>query len=380
MLTERGKTVGLAALLAIIGGFLVSYPLLIAFGVALGIALLVGVVSVIRTVSMTCRQLISPGQVSAGERCSTRLTVLNTGATASPPLIATNRLGAHDAAVAVPSLGPGEAHETELVLGTEQRGVFGVGPISISRVGPLGLTKATDQLGSVLKLVVYPKTHQMSALPTGQRRELEGVASRRPQEGGISFHSLRDYVPGDDLRLVHWRSVAKTGELMVRKNIHTSEPRLMIVLDTSTSSYQGDEFEDAARIAASLVVAGCNSRYPVMFRTTNGQAADASASGEGQGQILRLLAEAELATDDAGLNAVVKFAEGVEGVSLGAVTGRPDPSQVVGVSRARSRFDMVTVIQLGRRAVLGRVEIPGALTIVGETSEEVAAKWQSTFR
>ena len=232
--------------------------------------------------------------------------------------------------------------------------------------------------------MVHPEIHLMSPLPTGHRRELEGSASEQPHEGGISFHSLRDYEVGDDLRLIHWRSVAKTGTLMVRKNIITSEPRLMIVLDTWAGSYgpgpAGVEvFEDAVRVAASLVQAGCSNNYPVLFRTTGGVAADASSSGEGRTDIMRALAAVTPSEDELGLNGVVRFVEQGEGVSLGAVTGQPPVDRTIGVSRARSRFDMVTVVQVGESHNRPPMNIPGALVLNGGTSLDVAARWKARF-
>ena len=142
---------------------------------------------------------------------------------------------------------------------------------------------------------------------------------------------------------------------------------------------EGEEFEDAARIAASLVVAGSSSRYPVLFRTSRGDGADISANGEGLAAALKILAEAEPHAEDPGLNSVIRFAEGIEGVSLGAVTGRPASQTAVGVTRARSRFDMVSVFQLGLSASMAPLAIPGALVVGGLDSEEVAGKWMGMF-
>jgi uncharacterized protein (DUF58 family) len=281
--------------------------------------------------------------------------------------------------VALPALAPSETYVASLPLPTHRRGHFEVGPLEIERSDPFGFFRAATHRGSTALLVVHPAVHPMSPLPTGHRREFEGAAAEQPHEGGISFHSLRDYELGDDLRLVHWRSVAKTGVLMVRKNIITSEPRLMIVLDTWSGSYQGDTFEDAVRVAASLVQAGCSSRYPVMFRTTSGLSADALASGEGRIEIMRILAGVQPSDADPGLNGVIRFAEGAEGVSLGAVTGQPSAERTVGISRVRPRFDMVTVVQVGETFDRPPMRIPGALTMNGATSADVAARWKAKF-
>ncbi len=379
MLSANGRWAVVATLLLGAAGWVFQYRLAWVVAAMLAIALLVSFIWVMRRPSLSAYQHLQPGVVGAGEPANALVTVTNTGARSSAPLIASDLVAGERVAIDVPRLASRESHTATLALPTEKRGHFAVGPLSIERTDPFGFMRLTTHRGTPAKLVVHPAVHAMSTLPTGHRRELEGSASERPQEGGISFHSLRDYVPGDDLRLIHWRSLAKTGTLMVRKNIITSEPRLMVVLDTWAGSYDDESFEDAVRVAASLVSAGCDSRYPVMFRTTGGLEADAAPSGEGRLEIMRILAGVQPDDDDPGLNGVVRVAERAEGISLGAVTGQPPPERTVGITRVRPRFDMVTVVQVGEAFDRPAMRIPGAVAINGATSLDVAARWKARF-
>lgn len=379
MLTANGRWTLIAAVLAAAGGIVLGYPLLLAAAVVLLVAVLIGLCFVLWRPSLSARQVVQPSVVGVGEAASALVTVTNTGGRRSTPVVAANQVAGQAASLALPSIAPDESHVAAVPLPTTQRGHYSVGPLTIERADPLGLFRVTTHRGSEASLMVHPEIHPMSPLPTGHRREFEGAAAEQPHEGGISFHSLRDYELGDDLRLIHWRSVAKTGTLMVRKNIITSEPRLMILLDTWAGSYQNDDFEDAVRIAASLVQAGCTSHYPVQFRATNGLMADAAASGEGRTAIMKILSGIQAADDDPGLNGVLRFADNVEGVSLGAVTGQPPGERTLGITRARARFDMVTVVQVGETHERPPMRIPGALVINGSTSREVADKWKARF-
>ena len=386
MLTGNGVWTLAASVAALVGGWVLGYSLLTVLGLGLLLAVAIGLLFVLWRPTMSARQTVQPTVVGVGDVASSLVSVDNTGKRRSSPVVAANHVGGHAMAVALPSIPAGGSHVAAITLPTDKRGHFSVGPLTIERVDPLGLFRATTHRGSEATLVVHPEIHPMSPLPTGQRREFEGSAAEQPHEGGISFHSLRDYELGDDLRLIHWRSVAKTGTLMVRKNIITSEPRLMIILDTWAGSYpsgdgqSGDEmFEDAVRVAASLVQAGCNSHYPVMFRTTSGIAADANPSGEGRSNIMKILADIRPQHDELGLNGVVRFAEVGEGVSLGAVTGQPPAERTVGISRARSRFDMITVVQVGENHERPPMSIPGALVLNGATSRQVAERWKARF-
>jgi uncharacterized protein (DUF58 family) len=87
---------------------------------------------------------------------------------------------------------------------------------------------------------------------------------------GLDFFGLRQYEVGDDLRRVHWRSTARTGELMLRQDEMPWESRSTVLLDTRAAAHQGESFERAVEVAASLVTAVCRGRRQVRFLTTGG--------------------------------------------------------------------------------------------------------------
>lgn len=383
MLTPNGRWTVAFGLMFLGVGVALDFAYLIVIGGLLVAVVAAALFYLTRSPSLSARQLLTRSLISVGEASTSEITVTNTGARRNAAVAVSNEINGQRITLDVDPLAAGESTTATMLLPTDRRGVFPVGPLRIERTDPFAFTRAVTHLGSSPLLVVHPTIHQMPPLPTGHRRELEGTTSQVPQEGGISFHSLRDYELGDDLRLIHWRSVAKTGNLMVRKNIVTSEPRLMILLDTRAASYVNagnDSFEDAARLAASLVQAGCNSRYPLLFRTTGGLLGDVTTAGEGRSAIMRILAEVQPADDDPGLSAILRYAPTSAGVSLGVVTGRPEPKAAGGISHVRSRFDMVTVIQVAESGLLPPLSIPGALVVNGENSEEVAALWRARFR
>jgi uncharacterized protein (DUF58 family) len=84
-------------------------------------------------------------------------------------------------------------------------------------------------------------------------RDLEGLPTTDLSPDDVSFHALREYQPGDDLRHVHWRSTARTGQLMVRQYEETRRSHFVIGLSTLGSDYgTADEFELAISIAGSV--------------------------------------------------------------------------------------------------------------------------------
>jgi uncharacterized protein (DUF58 family) len=97
-------------------------------------------------------------------------------------------------------------------------------------------------------------------VPAGLSRSLDGRIDKVPH-GTITFDSLREYVVGDELRRVHWRSSAKVGQLMVREQLDTSEPTIVVLLDdrgrASGRRTDAESFESACEAAASIVGRAC---------------------------------------------------------------------------------------------------------------------------
>jgi uncharacterized protein (DUF58 family) len=125
---------------------------------------------------------------------------------------------------------------------------------------------------------------------------MDGRVDRVPH-GSITFAALREYVVGDDLRHVHWRTSARVGELMVREHVDTSLPRLVILLDDRVDAHgsgaDGEStFESACEAAASVSAAAAREGVHVELRLLSG--AVASGRDTELGPMLDLLAEAIL--------------------------------------------------------------------------------------
>jgi uncharacterized protein (DUF58 family) len=91
----------------------------------------------------------------------------------------------------------------------------------------------------------------------------------------------RGYRYGDDLRRVHWRSTARYGELMVRREEQPQRARCTVLLDTRGIAFQGagpdSAFEWAVSGAASVLVHMLERGFSVRLLTDTGS----SVPGEG---------------------------------------------------------------------------------------------------
>jgi uncharacterized protein (DUF58 family) len=117
---------------------------------------------------------------------------------------------------------------------------------------PFGLFVKAGQLEQDAEVVVYPAVGPISL---DRRRELDGAGGGpAPRRGrGHGLHNLREYRFGDDPRLIHWRSSAKSPSLMVRELEADSALETRLVLE-GTGVGDAERLERALAEAASLAV------------------------------------------------------------------------------------------------------------------------------
>lgn len=172
---------------------------------------------------------------------------------------------------------------------TQRRGPVSLGPWVLERVDPWGLMRR--RVGEVdgVALLVVPRVRPVSlaALPSALA-DFGGSA----EMGTTTFATLREYVIGDELRHVHWRSSAKTGKLMMRQYVDITRPRITLVLVAEDRAYtSADEFEEAVDFIASLAAVASSSGLDVEVVTTAGERA--SHGGGRSTAVLDLLALVE---------------------------------------------------------------------------------------
>lgn len=155
----------------------------------------------------------------------------------------------------VPLLRPGHTIAEPLEIPALPRGVVRVGPVTAVRSDPVGLLRREHSFADVHDLFVHPRTVPLPSTSAGLIRDLEGNATRTLVDADMSFHAIREYVPGDSRRQVHWKSTAKTGRLMVRQFEESRRSRMAVVLAAAADEYtDADEYELAVSAAASLAL------------------------------------------------------------------------------------------------------------------------------
>ena len=380
MLTKSGAVVAICAVLLLAGAWFADYPELTALAVACLAALIVAALWMLARPDVTAVREVRPHRVSAGEPAMGVITVTNEARRRSPPIMAAESVTGKRLTIPVPSLASGESHQASYPLPTGRRGIFQVGPLTIGHSDPLRLMRVGKEYATWSTLYVHPRIHQVEPVPTGQTRDMDGPTSSSAPRGGVAFHSLRDYEFGDDWRLIHWKSTARLDKFMVRHNVVPNEPRLMVVLDTSSGPYTERSFEDAVSAAASLCVAAVRGGFPLELRTTGGASSAAERGLDSTGALLDLLAGVERSADDPGLAALPSMIPLDEGVSLGIVTGQPDSRMLAVLPAVRSRFLMVSLIQFAERFAGPPANLRGVIAVNVRNSAEFAAAWNHLVR
>lgn len=196
---------------------------------------------------------LTPRRVVAGERALGRMLVTNAGPKRLLPTRMELPVGESTAEFSIPQLPASGQHEELFAVPTERRAVIDAGPAISVRGDQLGLLRRTVKWTEALELFVHPVTVRLAPSVAGLVRDLEGQVSKKITDNDISFHALRAYVPGDDRRYVHWRTSARTGQLMVRQFEETRRSQLTIIHSVLNTYYADEEeFELAVSVTASI--------------------------------------------------------------------------------------------------------------------------------
>ncbi|WP_021600029.1 DUF58 domain-containing protein [Actinomadura welshii] len=253
------------------------------------------------------------------------------------------RAGATSVAVDIPRLRAGGKRSVTYRLPTDRRGEIPVGPLRLVRADPLRLARRVREYGAPQTLLVRPKTVRLALLPSGRAHHLEGPTSDRSPAGTATFHALREYVIGDELRHIHWKSSARTGTLMVRQLVDASLPTTTVVLEARPGSWpEPDDFELAVDAAASVAVGAASASFPVRILTGDGPLAD-TRGGPGDVEVLldRLTAVQPREGPRSAVDAVRRVPAG--GSLVVVANGDAELGRIASV---RSRFDRVVVLRV----------------------------------
>jgi uncharacterized protein (DUF58 family) len=316
---------------------------------------------------------VEPRRLERGERASAVLVVRNDTAQRQPAFVATDRAGPTVVELPVPALAPGAGSEHRYDIPTDRRGQLEVGPLTVERSDLLGFARSRTEAGDVLALWVVPRRHPVRLAGGGRlRHHHEGLVPDRPLRGATDLRAVREYVPGDELRHVHWRASARAGQLLVREYVDPVQAHCTVVLDTRPEPLDAAAFEEAVEVAASVLWAAAAEGHRVELVV--GQGADAAGSGADGGRAVldRLAAVAQRPGHDL-VRTLDVVRRGPRGGWLVLVTGSADPAVFAALTALRGGFAPITVFDLSGWA--DTVGAPGIVTVRARTAMAALDVW-----
>jgi uncharacterized protein (DUF58 family) len=380
--TARGWATLVAALVTTAGGVVLRWPAVLGIGVALLVAVLVAVAYLVRPPDLRIDRRVSPTRVRKGELAIAYLQLQNRARRPFLGGVGVQQLGGVELEVALPRLRRGERDVRTSVLPTDRRGLHLLGPVLLRRADAFGLVRADQRHGGEDELLVLPRVLPFRPLRDALTRSLEGVADDTTPDGSMTFHQMREYVPGDDVRRIHWPStarVAHTGTLIVRQDVDDAQPFVVVVADTRPDRYaDGDALELAVDTAASAVVAAATGHAPFELRTTGRE----RFGGEANHVIdpaLELLALADPAPVATLTDELAEVRRSRHGAVAIVVTGVPDADELAAIARLRTRFGRVLLVSV-TDADQPRGRHPGIAIAQGHDPATLAAAWNVAVR
>ncbi len=227
-------------------------------------------------------------------------------------LVALSR-GANVPPVMVPVLPGGASQTVEMSLTPLRRGTLEFSRIVAGQPDPLGLILGLRHLECPDRLLVLPRRYPVPPLAfrAGRRFQPGGVGLALAVGNQDEFIGLREYRPGDPLKRIDWKGLARLGRPVVKEYQDEYFVRYGLILDTFGAISGDPAFETAVSVAASLAAAEWG-QEALLDLLLVGPRIHHVTAGRGLGQTEQLLAVLASATphpdsrDFAGLDALLQ--------------------------------------------------------------------------
>lgn len=351
-----GRMFGVIELFVIGAGFL---------GAILAAAMFIG----LRTPTISGSRWIRPSVLVAGDNGRVDLVLEHHGSVRSTRFTLQERVrranaADHIAELNVEPMGAGTTATAGYQLPTSVRGVIELGPLHAETRDPLGLLRRVRVVAGVDRVTVAPRAYRLDMPVLGSGPLGRHLLAQARRLGPGEFHSLREYVDGDEPRTIHWRASASSDKLLVKQHSVEGLRRMLVVLDADPASYlDAASFERAITAAASLVRSATEAGLVTRFVT-----ADIDLRGpEVAGHTMHTLAEltpqsTSLAVLDRdpgdGVGLLVAISGSRSGSAMRSARGVIDPTQAT---------IALTTDEAGK----------GAISVAARTETEFLASWRA---
>ena len=356
-------------------GVAAGYPALLAIGLGGLVTVAAAALAVLVRPRLAVHRTVTPDRVTVGEPALGTIDAHNLSHWPTPGFVLVDRVDGQPLQLPVPATAGGGRRTMHYPVPTRRRGAVSLGPVTVERRDPLGLLRRAQPYTEARRLWVHPRVHVLRPIPVGVVLDYEGRLTDSAPRGTVTFSSLREYVPGDDPRQIHWKYTARTGTLIVREHVDTSEPTVTVLLDARPAVLGSEVFEHAVEMAASVAVGSQRYGHPVALHVLGEDLAAAEAAGA-VGLLDRLAAVGPAGTSDP-LTLLDLAERAAPGGALVVVTGGGEPATVARLAMQRRRYAPVVVVEMydSSAGPLQTARRPGIAVLRARTARQAAAAW-----
>jgi uncharacterized protein (DUF58 family) len=306
---------------------------------------------------LTVRRRLSDQRVQPGRRLTVELEIENEAPTSTSFLLLEDAVPpglGRPARLVLTGIGARGLAKASYSIVAQSRGRYALGPLAIDVSDPFALTRSRVEFPGRDELIVTPTVEDLESGPATPFGQTSGLSlAKHLFRTGEEFFTMRAYQEGDDLRRIHWPSVARSGDLMIRQDESTRRSNAVIYLDTRQSTVgqtRSAAFERCVSAAASIGMLLV--RYGFTIRLATSQLAPSAVSED---QLLDTLAGVSHDGARSSSPALGRLRGAASAEStLVAITAPPDPTELAALVRVGAVFGP-------RLAVLVYPIDPGAL-------------------
>jgi uncharacterized protein (DUF58 family) len=227
-------------------------PIVLYLGVGSILAASAPVVTITRTMSRD--------RTSVGQEVEVRIRIVNEGARIPSLEVFDNLPTNLDVVKGRPhvhlELRPREVVEVAYTVVPQVKGEYEIGPVLVRAREPLGLRYTEEIIASGERLVAAPKMEDVRKVRVVPRRvrALMGQVRSRQIGLGLEFFSLRDYLPGDEIRHVNWKATARRDKLLTNEYEAERSGDAILILDARAESEVGPVARSTTELGIAAVV------------------------------------------------------------------------------------------------------------------------------
>lgn len=263
-----------------------------------------------------------------------------------PRLYMSDQVGPSTVEFEVPPLAADEVRSLAYKVKADTRGVHQVGPLREDRRDPFDLVVRTSRHEILDEVMVHPVVHNLGRPDNTSLLLQRNTPFRSISDDPVSeFRTLRDYHPGDDPRLIHWTSSARTGKLVMRDFLDLRRLARVIAMETSESVLNPLEFEEAAEIGCSLAIQSLESDLVTIVRSSDPTASMKWNAMRDRSDVLTTFAQMQRSTAANTRNDRLTSSAGLPAGQIYLVTGGRSSvlPQLLGGAEMRAKLVVVRI-------------------------------------